>query len=270
MQNNITTLLLGIQDVEVTGVSEERRLITIDCKPVHDRVCPHCGSTHAWVHDHREQVLRDAPMRRKHVLLRVKKTRYDCKDCGVRFEAPLSFAAKGKQMTKRLIAYVVDAFRDIRSVSELAREVGISTTSIFRIVACLFVPRQRLPRVFCIDEFKGDSGGSKYQTTLADGEAHRIIDILPTHYGKDLATYFSSIDRVERRGVEIFVNDMCGTFKGVKEAFFPQSTHVIDRYHFIRQVHWALENVRKREQKRMTATERKWLKHAVSRLFETV
>ena len=188
----------------------------------------------------------------------------------MRFEAPLSFAAKGKQMTKRLIAYVVDAFRDIRSVSELAREVGISTTSIFRIVACLFVPRQRLPRVFCIDEFKGDSGGSKYQTTLADGEAHRIIDILPTHYGKDLATYFSSIDRVERRGVEIFVNDMCGTFKGVKEAFFPQSTHVIDRYHFIRQVHWALENVRKREQKRMTATERKWLKHAVSRLFETV
>ncbi|WP_234411486.1 helix-turn-helix domain-containing protein, partial [Aedoeadaptatus coli] len=115
-------------------------------------------------------------MRRKHVFLRVKKTRYDCKDCGTRFEAPLSFAAKGKQMTKRLIAYVVDAFRDIRSVSELAREVGISTTSIFRIVACLFVPRQRLPRVFCIDEFKGDSGGSKYQTTLADGEAHRIID----------------------------------------------------------------------------------------------
>ncbi|MFV1235909.1 ISL3 family transposase, partial [Klebsiella pneumoniae] len=113
----------------------------------------------------------------------------------------------------------------------------------FRIVACLFIPRQRLPRVFCIDEFKGDSGGSKYQTTLADGEAHRIIDILPTRYGKDLAAYFSSIDRAERRGVEIFVSDMCGTFKGVKEAFFPQSTHVIDRYHFIRQVHWALENV---------------------------
>ncbi|MEJ8786896.1 hypothetical protein, partial [Peptoniphilus sp. HCN-40583] len=68
MQNNITTLLLGIQDIEVTGVSEERRLITIDCKPVHDRVCPHCGSSHAWVHDHRVQVLRDAPMRRKHVV----------------------------------------------------------------------------------------------------------------------------------------------------------------------------------------------------------
>ena len=266
MRNHITTLLLGIQDVEVTGVAEDKHRIVIDCILRHDRVCPYCGSSHAWVHDHREQVLRDAPMRRKHVFLRVRKTRYDCKGCGMRFEAPLSFAAKGKQMTKRLIAYVVDAFRDIRSVAELSREIGISTTSIFRIVACLFVPRKRLPRVFCMDEFKGDSGGSKYQTTLADGEAKEIVDILPTRYGKDLDAYFSSIDRKERQGVEIFVSDMCGTFKGVKEAFFPQSTHVIDRYHFIRQVHWALENVRKREQKRMTVTERKWFKRSRSLL----
>lgn len=266
MQSHITTLLLGIQDVEVIGVAEDKRRIIIDCTLRHDRVCPHCGSSHAWVHDHREQVLRDAPMRRKHVFLRVRKTRYDCKGCGMRFEAPLSFAAKGKQMTKRLIAYVVDAFRDIRSVAELSKEIGISTTSIFRIVACLFVPRKRLPRVFCMDEFKGDSGGSKYQTTLADGEAKEIVDILPTRYSKDLDAYFSSIDREERQGVAIFVSDMCGTFKGVKENFFPKSIHVIDRYHFIRQVHWALENVRKREQKRMTVTERKWFKRSRSLL----
>lgn len=266
MQSHITTLLLGIQDVEVIGVAEDKHRIIIDCTLRHDRVCPHCGSSHAWVHDHREQVLRDAPMRRKHVFLRVRKTRYDCKGCGMRFEAPLSFAAKGKQMTKRLIAYVVDAFRDIRSVAELSKEIGISTTSIFRIVACLFVPRKRLPRVFCMDEFKGDSGGSKYQTTLADGEAKEIVDILPTRYSKDLDAYFSSIDREERQWVAIFVSDMCGTFKGVKENFFPKSIHVIDRYHFIRQVHWALENVRKREQKRMTVTERKWFKRSRSLL----
>ena len=97
MQNNITTLLLGIQDVEVTGVLEERRLITIDSKPIHDRVYPHCSSSHTWVHDHRIQVLRDAPMRRKHVLLRVKYIRYDCKECGARFEAPLSLLRRGSK-----------------------------------------------------------------------------------------------------------------------------------------------------------------------------
>lgn len=155
----------------------------------------------------------------------------------MRFEVPLSFAAKGKPMTKRLIAYVVDAFKDIRPVAGLSKEVSISTTSIFRIISCLFIPRKRLPRIFCMDEFKGDSGGSKYQMTLANGEAREIVDILPTRYGKDLADFFSSIDREERQGVEIFVSDMCGTFKAVKERFFPQSIHVIDRYHFIRQIH---------------------------------
>lgn len=60
----------------------------------------------------------------------------------MRFEAPLSFAVKGKPMTKRLIAYVVDPFKDIRSVAGLSKEVGISTTSIFRIISCLFIPRK--------------------------------------------------------------------------------------------------------------------------------
>lgn len=138
----------------------------------------------------------------------------------MRFEAPLSFAAKGKPMTKHLIAYVVDAFKDIRSVAGLSKEVGISTTSIFRIVSCLFIPRKRLPRVFCMDEFKGDSGGSKYQTTLADGEAREIVDILPTRYGKDLAEYFASIDREERQGVEIFVSGIVPRLKLLRRASF--------------------------------------------------
>lgn len=130
----------------------------------------------------------------KHVLSCVRKTRYDCKDCGARFEVPLSFAAKGKQMTKHLITYVVDAFRDIRSVSELDRKEGIPTTSIFHILAFLFPEKDPL-RVFCINEFRGDSCGSKHQSSVDNERAHRIIDMLPTHWSKDLAFHFSSVDK---------------------------------------------------------------------------
>nr|WP_075660421.1 transposase [Peptoniphilus porci] len=42
---------------------------------------------------------------------------------------------------------------------------------------------------------------------------------------------------------------MSNTFKSVKNRFFKTSIHIVDRYHFIRQVSWALENVRKRIQK---------------------
>lgn len=47
MHSHINTLLLGIQDVEVMDVSEDKHRIVIDCKPIHDRVYPHCGSCHA-------------------------------------------------------------------------------------------------------------------------------------------------------------------------------------------------------------------------------
>lgn len=57
---------------------------------------------------------------------------------------------------------------------------------------------------------------------------------------------------------------MSKTFKEVKKKFFKKSTHVIDRYHFIRQVIWALENVRKTAQKNMLAKERKYFKRSKS------
>ena len=49
--------------------------------------------------------------------------------------------------------------------------------------------------------------------------------------------------------LSFFVSDMSNTFKSVKNRFFKTSIHIVDRYPFIRQVSWALENTRKRIQK---------------------
>ena len=48
------------------------------------------------------------------------------------------------------------------------------------------------------------------------------------------------------------------------QTFFPNAKIVIDKYHFIRQVTWAIENVRKRIQKTMPATLRKYYKRSRS------
>ncbi|MEF3317891.1 transposase family protein, partial [Peptoniphilus grossensis] len=57
--------------------------------------CPHCGSKKIWVHDHRIQKIKDTHIRGKRCLIHLKKTRYDCKSCGCRFERELDFIAKG-------------------------------------------------------------------------------------------------------------------------------------------------------------------------------
>ena len=46
------------------------------------------------------------------------------------------------------------------------------------------------------------------------------------------------------------------------KTYFPNAKIVVDRYHFIRQVYWALENVRKNVQKHMSKTLRKYYKRS--------
>lgn len=93
-----------------------------------------------------------------------------------------------------------------------------------------------------------------------DGSKHSIIDILPTRDKNFLFNYFKKVPNKERQGVKFFVSDMSNTFKSVKNRFFKTSIHIVDRYHFIRQVSWALENVRKRIQKDISYKLRKYFK----------
>ena len=46
------------------------------------------------------------------------------------------------------------------------------------------------------------------------------------------------------------------------KTFFPNATIVIDRFHVVRYVTWALENVRKRIQKEMLPFKRKYFKRS--------
>ena len=48
------------------------------------------------------------------------------------------------------------------------------------------------------------------------------------------------------------------------QIYFPNATVVIDKYHFVRQVSWAIERVRKRLQRTMPASLRKYYKRSRS------
>ena len=51
-------------------------------------------------------------------------------------------------------------------------------------------------------------------------------------------------------------------FKAVAQTCFPKATIIADRYHVIRQAIWAMENVRKAEQKRLSPKFRKYFKRS--------
>ncbi|KXB70815.1 transposase [Peptoniphilus sp. DNF00840] len=93
-----------------------------------------------------------------------------------------------------------------------------------------------------------------------------MIDILPTRDKNFLFNYFNRVPSKEKQDLKFFVSDMSNTFKSVKNRFFKTAIHIVDRYHFIRQVSWALENVRKRIQKDNSSNLRKYFKRSRSLL----
>lgn len=126
--------------------------------------------------------------------------------------------------------------------------------------------RNPLPKVMCIDEFKGDTGGHKYHLSILDGETHKLIDIVKSRTNKSLNNYFRSITTEEKEQVKYYITDMYKPYKTVKESYFPKAIHIIDKYHFIRQVTWAMENTRKKVQKEKSKELRLYMKRSKSLL----
>ena len=91
-----------------------------------------------------------------------------------------------------------------------------------------------------------------------------IFDVLYSRKGTCLVDYFKSLDQYKRMKVQYFSCDMNKTFIDLARIYFPNAKIVIDRYHFVRQVYWALENIRKRIQKRMLPSLRKYYKRSKS------
>ena len=110
------------------------------------------------------------------------------------------------------------------SISSTARLLKISPSFIFRRMKDIDHSKPKsLPEVLSIDEFKGNCGGQKFQAILTDIKKHKLVDILPSRSSACLIDYLKS---------------------------FKDRHIVIDRFHVVRYITWALENVRKRESKK--------------------
>ena len=264
MHNHCINKLLNIEDVIVKNIfhSDSYVKITLETEPT-EHICPVCGKITKRIHDYRIQTIKDLPLQFKHCYLVLRKRRYVC-SCGKRFYENYSFLPKYFQRTSRMTAFIADALHDARSITSVAKMCNVSTATVNRILDTISYGRPDIPLAISIDEFKGNAGGQKYQCILVDPIKHRVLDILPSRSQTQLVSYFRGIPKKERYRVKFFVCDMWRPYTELAQSFFFFFSVVIDKYHFIRQVTWAIENVRKRIQKTMPGYLRKYYKRSRS------
>ena len=265
--SNYTQEILNLQDVEVEKVESLNKKQRIHIKLRQKVVnCPCCNSETSKVHDYRTQIVKDTEAFGKKIELVLRKRRYVCTTCGKRFAEPNVFLPKYHRMTSRLVGYVIEKLSDERSFTSVARETGLSVSTVIRIFDHVQYPKLKTcPYVLSIDEFKGNTGGEKFNVIICDAENKRVLDILPERKETFLINYFKKTDRSH---VKFFVSDMWTTYREIATKFFKNATFLVDKYHWVRQAVWAFEAVRKEAQKKLRPEVRKYFKRSRSLLIK--
>lgn len=257
--------LLNLEDVIITNVENISNQLHICIElPRRKHRCPCCGTETDRVHDYRMQAVKDIPLGRN-TFLHLRKRRYRC-SCGKRFFEENSFLPRYHRATARLVAEIIQAFKNTISAKEIGSRYNVSSITAMRYFNLFNKKLTKLPEVISLDEFKGNAGGEKYNSILVDPQNGVVLDILPNRYENHLVKYFSQFSN--RNEVKYFICDMNPHFRNVAKQCFPEATIVADKYHVIRQVYWAMENVRKNEQKRLSQKFRKHFKRSRSLLMK--
>lgn len=254
------TKLLGLGSVFCSLFEETSNKIVIDVvTDAHEVVCPCCGRKTKRIHDYRWQLVKSLPYGNRQVYLRLRKRRYTC-ECGKRFYEKYSFLPRYYRMTKQVYESILNDCKSTCSYKDICLKHNVSFNTVIRVLNFYDRSIHKCPEVLSIDEFKGNTGGEKYNCILTDPKGHKVLDILQSRSQNRLMDYFRSLNG--RNRVKVFITDMYKPYAELAKIYFPNAKIVVDKYHYYRQVYWALERVRKRIQKQLSKEGRLLLKRS--------
>lgn len=262
--------LLGIKDAEIIKIKNRPEDPIIDIwlqlkRDIHE--CPCCKELTETIHDYRTHTVKGPPLGDRFVLFHYRKRRYVCPQCRKRFDEVNSFVPRYHRMSSNLIAFILKELKSTHSLTSIAKRCNVSAFTVNRLFGYISLGSAKLPEVISIDEFKGNTLAGKYQCILTDPKNHRVLDILPGRESHHLSSYFSSFSKEERAKVKVVVTDMWKPYQDMASAYFKNAVLVIDRFHYIRQVFWAFDRIRKDEQHKFSAQRRKYFKRSKKLLW---
>lgn len=263
MLSNCIKNLLNLKELNIKSVKNFKNFVEVYAEfPISEQICPCCGSSTSKIHDHYTQPIKDIPIQFKPTTIFLRKTRYKCKNCGKSFYPENNFIAKYKRKSKRLVSYIVEQLSNNIAASTISKNLNIDSGFISKMLPYLSVTNSTLPRVLCIDEFKGNSGHYKYQVALLDGETHKVIDILECRHKHFLCSYFKKFPKEQLDNVKYLVTDLWESYKDIGITYFRKAKIVADHFHWTRYACNALDKIRIEVQSNLPKSERKYFKHS--------
>ena len=238
MQNNYIIELLNLQDknINITNIEliDNTYFIYFNINN-YPTCCKHCGSTNIIKHTDYQRTIKYQNILNYKCILKFSQKRFYCKDCKKTFNQETSFVSKHSTIANSLKVNMLMETKKKKSFKDISIESNVSDATVHNeFKKSLFDYRGKLTRVICIDEFKASTIAGEYALVIGDPISGKIIDILPSRKQDYIYYYFQSIPDEERFKVEYIVSDLFESYKSIVETLFWKSTHIADRFHWIR------------------------------------
>lgn len=259
MQEDVKTLL-GIKDnnIKIISIGEELNkginYKVVEIKSIKKKYrCPSCDKFTSSIHDKlKPSRLKMLELNGNRYTLIVHKRRFKCNKCNIKFSEDLKLSSKNCSLSNELIIRIRQLLlKSGLSIKMIAEECHVSDNEVrnqLKYAMKDYPDHLRLlPSVISFDEFKADTEYGKYALVINDVLHRKTLDILPTRKKADLINYLMYIEN--RKDVKVVVCDMYEPYLLVVKAMFPKAIFVVDKFHYIRYIMDALDNIRIRLQK---------------------
>lgn len=242
-----TTQLIGIKDKNITlnkvlkHKTHIEMIATLDYAPGN---CNHCQGKQIKYDFQKPSKIPFLEVAGFLSLIRLKKRRFQCKNCRKVTVSETSLVQKNCQISEPLRQKVAQALVNRQALTHIAQDLAISTSTVHRKLKEFTFKEDfsRLPEILSIDEFSYQKG--KLAFIAQDFETKKIITILENRTQTTIRNHFFRYSKEARNSVKVVTVDMSGSYIPMIPKLFPKAKIVIDRFHIVQHMSRALNHTR--------------------------
>ena len=242
-----TTQLIGIKDKNITlnkvlkHKTHIEMIATLDYAPGN---CNHCQGKQIKYDFQKPSKIPFLEVAGFPSLIRLKKRRFQCKNCRKVTVSETSLVQKNCQISEPLRQKVAQALVNRQALTHIAQDLAISTYTVHRKLKEFTFKEDfsRLPEILSIDEFSYQK--RKLAFIAQDFETKKIITILENRTQTTIRNHFFRYSKEARNSVKVVTVDMSGSYIPMIPKLFPNAKIVIDRFHIVQHMSRALNQTR--------------------------
>jgi len=242
---------LGLKGHKVKKVKEEGEAITAQLVPRKNSkpVCSGCGKRRPGYDTLPERTWRHVPLWGIPVVLTYRPRRVKCARCGIVVEK-MSWSA-GKSTLSVPLIVVLSSYAKLLAWQEVARLFSVSWNTVAAAVASAVEYGLEHRDTADVDAIGIDEiarrKGHRYLTMVYDLSDMRLLWCGEGRDKAALRAFFSGLSKEEKEAIEVVCCDMWQPYADVVEDEIPQATQVFDKFHLIKHLSEAVDQVRRQE-----------------------